>query len=635
MKKIMIICIAAICAFASSCNQVTQYEGWELVWHDEFNKDGAPNPEYWSFEEGFVRNKELQWYQKDNAVCEDGLLVIEGRKERVKNDAYEADSQSWQKNREYAEYTSSCIKTNGKFEFLYGRMEVRARIPVSPGSWPAIWTLGSEVHWPDCGEIDVMEYYEIDGEPHILANAAWGDRRGGAKWDTTTVPFAEFLEKDPEWASKFHVWRMDWDQEAIRLYLDDELLNETLLSETVNGPRGKFINPFKTPQYILLNLAMGSNGGDIDESQLPMRYEIDYVRVYQKEKKPYTAFHPGKIWEDTDGVHINAHGGGVLYHEGKYYFYGEHKSEHTSSAMVGVNVYSSEDLYNWKKEGVAMAVMPEGSGHKIEKGCIIERPKVVYNAKTGKFVMWFHLELKGRGYAAAEYGVAVSDSPVGPFEYQYAQRSCPGTWPINMTEEEIKYAQANSVYDEASNNWGAYVRAGGYVARDHEVGQMSRDMTVFVDDDGTAYHIFSSEENQTLHIARLTDDYLYHDGTYSRVLEGDSNEAPAIFKKDGKYWMISSGCTGWDPNPARLSSADDILGEWTSYPNPCVGPKSEITFGAQSTFILPVHGKENCWIFMADIWTPRNPINARYVWLPITFDENGVPVVEWKDEWSL
>ena len=174
-----------------------------------------------------------------------------------------------------------------------------------------------------------------------------------------------------------------------------------------------------------------------------------------------------------------------------------------------------------------------------------------------------------------------------------------------------------------------------FLVRDFEGGQMARDMTLFVDDDGKAYHIYASEENQTLHIARLTDDYLYHDGVYSRALPGKSNEAPAIFKKDGVYWMVTSGCTGWAPNPARLSSATEILGEWTSYPNPCVGPNAEKTFGAQSTYILPVRGKKNCWIFMADIWTPDNPINARYVWLPVTFGEDGIPVIEWQDRWSL
>lgn len=141
---------------------------------------------------------------------------------------------------------------------------------------------------------------------------------------------------------------MDWDQEFIRIYLDGELMNEVPLTATVNGASGDFINPFKQPHYILLNLAMGANGGEVDENVLPLKYEVDYVRVYQKKKEPYRAFYPGQIWEDTDGVHINAHGGGILYHDGKYYWYGEHKSEHTSSALVGVRVYSSTDLYNWK-----------------------------------------------------------------------------------------------------------------------------------------------------------------------------------------------------------------------------------------------------------------------------------------------
>ena len=130
-----------------------------------------------------------------------------------------------------------------------------------------------------------MEYYRIDGVPHILANAAWGtDRRYVAKWDSQAVPFSHFTDKDPQWAEKFHVWRMDWDEEAIRLYLDDELLNEIPLSETINGSLGKGTNPFKQPHYILLNLALGGiNGGTIDDTAFPMRYEIDYVRVYQKQ----------------------------------------------------------------------------------------------------------------------------------------------------------------------------------------------------------------------------------------------------------------------------------------------------------------------------------------------------------------
>ena len=625
---------------SSSCSlpsqPPTEYEGWELVWSDEFNHNGPVDSSSWSFEHGFVRNSELQWYQDKNAYCKDGLLVIEGRKEKVKNPNYKPDSKSWKKNREYAEYTSSCIKTKGKREFLYGRFEIRARIPVSSGSWPAIWTLGNAQKWPSCGEVDIMEYYIKGGEPHILANAAWGDKKKkhAPKWDSNKIPYSTFLKKDPEWANKFHVWRMDWDQEFIRIYLDGELMNEVPLTATVNGASGDFINPFKQPHYILLNLAMGANGGEVDENVLPLKYEVDYVRVYQKKKEPYQAFYPGQIWEDTDGVHINAHGGGILYHDGKYYWYGEHKSEHTSSALVGVRVYSSTDLYNWKNEGVALSVMPDGSKHVLEKECIIERPKVIYNERTGKFVMWFHLEHKGKGYSAAEYGVAVSDNPVGPFEFLYSSRSCKGVWPINMTEDEIRKAQQFGYTDRKKKIPRQDVVDGCWLARDIQTGQMSRDMTLFVDDDGKAYHIFSSEENQTLHVAELTDDYLYHSGKYARILPGGHNEAPAIFKKDGTYWMITSGCTGWAPNAARLSKAQNIFGPWTTVGNPCKGDNANKTFFSQSTYILPVHGKDNTWIFMADRWTPDNPINARYIWLPVEFD-CGIPFLKWKDEWKL
>ncbi len=613
----------------------TQYDGWELVWNDEFNNDGKPDSDSWSFEQGFVRNNELQWYQEDNANCKDGLLTIEGRKEKFENPNYKSDSKSWRESRSHANYTASSIKTIGKREFLYGRFEVKAKIPTASGSWPAIWTLGQNKGWPACGEIDLMEYYQVGGKPHILANAAWEAKtKGQPKWDGEKIPFSEFLEKNPNWANEFHVWRMDWDQEYIRLYLDDELLNTIELSKTVNANENNRINPFKTPHYVLLNLAMGSNGGKIDESALPLRYEVDYVRVYQKIKKPHTSFKPGAIWEDTAGEHINAHGGGIMHHNDTYYWYGEHKSEHTSEALVGVNVYSSKDLYNWKKEAVALSVDPVESGSKIESGCIIERPKVIYNKKHDNFVMWFHLELKGQGYKAANYGVAVSDTPVGPFKFLYAGRSCPDVWPNNMTPEQIARAKAQGVVIKDRSKTEQCIIDGVWLNRDLAEGQMSRDMTLYVDDDDKAYHIFSAEENHTLHIAELTEDYLYHTDNYSRVLPSGHNEAPSIFKKDGIYWMITSGCTGWAPNPARLSKSTSVFGPWEPLPNPCVGDKVATTFDSQSTHIQPVIGKDGEWIFMADRWRPENPIDARYVWLPIQF-KDGVPYLEWQDEWSI
>ena len=132
---------------------------WQLVWSDEFDTDGPPDSSVWNFEQGFARNEEAQWYQSDNAVCKGGCLVIEAHKENNRrNPCYEAGSRDWRKNREFIGYTSSSVNTAGKKEFLYGRFEVHARIPVAKGAWPAIWTLGSSAEWPLCGEIDILEY---------------------------------------------------------------------------------------------------------------------------------------------------------------------------------------------------------------------------------------------------------------------------------------------------------------------------------------------------------------------------------------------------------------------------------------------------------------------------------------------
>lgn len=255
-------------------------EGFFLAWAEEFNEDGKPNEEFWSYEKGFTRNEELQWYQEDNAKIKDGVLVIEGRREKVKNDRYEPESRDWKRNREYAEYTASSINTRGKKEFRYGIIEVRAKIDTAQGMWPAIWTLGIDKGWPANGEVDIMEFYRRNSQPLILANAAWAHVEKRASWDEVAIPLSVFLEKDPEWPDKFHVWKMHWTEDYIRLYLDEELLNEVDLSKTLN-PDG--FNPFHQPHYILLNLAIGSNGGDPSGTEFPRTYEVDYVRLYQQQ----------------------------------------------------------------------------------------------------------------------------------------------------------------------------------------------------------------------------------------------------------------------------------------------------------------------------------------------------------------
>jgi beta-xylosidase len=345
---------------------------------------------------------------------------------------------------------------------------------------------------------------------------------------------------------------------------------------------------------------------------------------------------PGQIWPDQEGKHINAHGGGVLFHEGKYYWFGEHKTEGKSGnrANVGVGVYSSADLYNWNNEGIALKVAEENSGSEIEKGSIIERPKVIYNAKTKKFVMWFHLELKNQSYNAARTGVATSNQVTGPYTYVKSFRPNAGKWPINFNDDWKSKTVKEADLKAWTAEWRKEVAEGLFVKRDLQKGQMARDMTLFVDDDGKAYHIYSSEENLTLHLAELTADYLAFTGKYITIEPGGHNEAPAIIKHQGKYYLVTSGCTGWDPNAARSFVADSIWGPWKSLGNPCVGDGAELTFKSQSTFILPVAGKKDTYIFMADRWTPENAIDGRYIWLPMTIAD-GKPVIKWQDNWKL
>lgn len=347
------------------------------------------------------------------------------------------------------------------------------------------------------------------------------------------------------------------------------------------------------------------------------------------------SFIPGKQWKDTNGVHINAHGGGITFVDGTYYWYGEHKTAgpRGNTALIGVSCYSSKDLYHWNDEGIVLKVEKDLKSE-ITKGCIIERPKVVFNKKTGKYLMWFHLELKGKGYDAALAAVAVSDNPKGPFQFKKSYRPNKGVWPMNFDDKFKSTSIGENRFKSWTPEWIKEVKNGMFVCRDFEKGQMSRDMTVFVDDNDKAYLIHSSEDNLTLHISELTDDYLDFTEKWTRVASAGHNEAPAIFKKDGIYYMITSGCTGWDPNEARSFKSKSIWGPWESLGNPCLGKEAELTFHSQSTYVLPVQGKKGQFIFMADRWSPNNPIEGNYVWLPIQFD-NEKPIIKWFDKWDL
>jgi hypothetical protein len=309
------------------------------------------------------------------------------------------------------------------------------------------------------------------------------------------------------------------------------------------------------------------------------------------------ALKQGSKWKDTEGNFINAHGAGILYDAGTYYLFGEVKKGKTRRVpgqnwecyrvqAGGVSCYSSKDLVRWKYEGLALAPNLADLRHDLHTSRVIERPKVVYNTQTRQYVMWMHVD--SETYAYSQAGVAVSDTVCGPYRY-------------------LRSFRPN--------------------------GFMSRDLTLFRDDDEKAYIIYSSENNETLHICQLTDDYLAPTDKYKRILSKKCREAPAMFKHLDKYYLITSGCTGWSPNPASYASADSLFGEWNEFGNPCKGSNYRTTFNAQGTFVLPVHGKNNSYLFMADRWEKRNLEDSRYIWLPLRV-YNGAIEIFWVDEWT-
>jgi len=245
---------------------------YHLVWSDEFSKDpdGLPDPAKWSYEVGFVRNHESQYYTKErleNARIEKGQLIIEGRKEEY---AIPGNGTAT------AHYTSAALETVGKSDWLYGRIEVRAKLPAGKGVWPAIWMLGisekdKSVGWPKCGEIDIMEL--VGKEPnHIYGTLHYlmEDGKNGADQG--------MLETENP-SDDFHLYAVEWDADRIDFFCDGKRYQTALLEKAGKGDN----NPFRRPHFLLLSFALGGDwGGPIDDAVLPQQLLIDYVRVYQR-----------------------------------------------------------------------------------------------------------------------------------------------------------------------------------------------------------------------------------------------------------------------------------------------------------------------------------------------------------------
>ncbi len=274
----MIKYLLFLLALSGCTNIAPSVDGWELVWQDEFNQDGRPNPAKWDYEEGFIRNEESQYYTRsrtENARVENGHLIIEGRKENFTNPKYDPNGKTWQTQRKSAEYTSASLITLGKANWKFGRIEVRAKVPAGQGAWPAIWLMGinrTKVGWPKCGEIDLLEFIG-DRDPKTVYGTIHYPKDGKYKSNGGTIKTPQPLSDD------FHLYALTWDENEIKWFFDNQLYH-TFALETANEPDG---NAFHKHFYLLINLAMGANWpGPINPDHTPMKFIVDYVRVYQQ-----------------------------------------------------------------------------------------------------------------------------------------------------------------------------------------------------------------------------------------------------------------------------------------------------------------------------------------------------------------
>lgn len=299
-----------------------------------------------------------------------------------------------------------------------------------------------------------------------------------------------------------------------------------------------------------------------------------------------TTIRSGNAWYATDGTVINAHGGGMYYEKGYYYWFGEYR---TGMLSDGISVYRSKDLLSWENLGKALAPTGEKTNtlQDIAQGRTLERPKVIYNQKTGKYVMWCHWE-DGNDYSKARVAVATADKVEGPYTF-------------------LRTFRPN--------------------------GEMSRDQTVFVDG-CKAYQLRSSEDNQTMQCSELSENYCKPSSEWNRVIINKQYEAPAIMKIGGVYFGMFSECTGWNPNSAHICMTTDVMSnDWSELGNPCIDNNASTTYQSQSTFFLKVEGYDNAYMYMGDRWYSSNVQNSTYVWLPVHL-RTGYPIINWYDNWK-
>jgi hypothetical protein len=286
----------------------------------------------------------------------------------------------------------------------------------------------------------------------------------------------------------------------------------------------------------------------------------------------------GEVWRDTDGNVLHAHGGHILFYGGLYYWYGEDRRDDCY-----VSCYSSPDLVNWTFRNHVLRVgspveptrvrsdlrLKNDNGRKVN----LERPKVLYNERSGKFVMWMHYE-NGSDYRCAAAAVAECDTPDGDFVYH-----------------------------------GSF----------NPFGEMSRDCTLFLDGD-RAYFFSASRDNADMHMYLLQEDWLNVERLAGRFWPGEYREAPALVKKDGLYWFFSSFCTGWAPNQCRYAVSPRLEDGFGMLRD----TGDETAYRSQPAFILTVNGSETVsYIYVGDRWDAGNYFNSRYVWYPLEFPGDG------------